>query len=54
MVYSVCSIFPSEAEKQVEKFLENHINFRLLNEKRYGPETNKTDGFYVALIERKK
>jgi 16S rRNA (cytosine967-C5)-methyltransferase len=53
MVYSVCSIFPSEAEKQIERFLKNHAEFRLLNEKRYWPEIDGTDGFYVALIERK-
>jgi 16S rRNA (cytosine967-C5)-methyltransferase len=53
MAYSVCSIFPSEAEKQIERFLKNHAEFRLLNEKRYWPEIDGTDGFYVALIERK-
>jgi 16S rRNA (cytosine967-C5)-methyltransferase len=53
MVYSVCSILPSEAEKQVQRFLKNHTDFHLLNEKRYWPETDGTDGFYMALIERK-
>ena len=53
MVYSVCSILPSEAEEQVEQFLKNHTDFRLLNEKRYWPEIDGSDGFYVALIERK-
>ncbi|VVB59444.1 tRNA (cytosine(49)-C(5))-methyltransferase [uncultured archaeon] len=53
MVYSVCSILPSEAEEQIERFLKNHTDFRLLNEKRYWPEIDGTDGFYVALIERK-
>jgi len=53
MAYSVCSILPSEAEEQIIRFLKNHANFRLLNEKRYWPETDGTDGFYVALIERK-
>jgi 16S rRNA (cytosine967-C5)-methyltransferase len=53
MAYSVCSILPSEAEEQVVRFLKNHDGFRLLNEKRYWPETDGTDGFYVALIERK-
>jgi len=53
MAYSVCSILPSEAEEQVIRFLKNHADFRLLNEKRYWSETDGTDGFYVALIERK-
>jgi 16S rRNA (cytosine967-C5)-methyltransferase len=53
MAYSVCSILPSEAEEQVSRFLKKHTDFLLLNEKRYWPETDGTDGFYVALIERK-
>jgi 16S rRNA (cytosine967-C5)-methyltransferase len=53
MAYSVCSILPSEAEEQVVRFLKKHTDFLLLNEKRYWPETDGTDGFYVALIERK-
>jgi 16S rRNA (cytosine967-C5)-methyltransferase len=53
MAYSVCSILPSEAEEQVVRFLKKHTDFLLLNEKRYWPETDDTDGFYVALIERK-
>ena len=53
MAYSVCSILPSEAEEQVVQFLKNHADFHLLNEKRYWPQTDGTDGFYVALIERK-
>jgi len=54
LAYSVCSILPSEAEEQVVRFLKKHTDFHLLNEKRYWPETDGTDGFYVALIERKE
>ena len=54
IAYSICSILPSEAEEQVELFLKNHTDFRLLNEKRYWPDIDGTDGFYVALIERKE
>jgi 16S rRNA (cytosine967-C5)-methyltransferase len=54
IVYSICSILPSEGEEQVELFLKNHTDFRLLNEKRYWPDIDDTDGFYMALIERKK
>jgi 16S rRNA (cytosine967-C5)-methyltransferase len=53
IAYSVCSILPSEAEEQVERFLKNHTDFRLINENRYWPDIDDTDGFYVALIERK-
>ena len=53
MVYSVCSILPSEGEKQIKAFLERHNNkFELIKEKRYWPDTDDTDGFYMALIKR--
>lgn len=52
MVYSVCSIFSSEGEAQVQRFLKSHPDFRLLEEKRYWPDTDRTDGFYIALIQR--
>ena len=53
MVYSVCSILPSEGEKQVKAFLERHNNkFDLIKEKRYWPDTDDSDGFYMALIKR--
>jgi len=52
MVYSVCSIFPSEGDAQVQQFLKNHDEYRLLQEKRYWPDTDQTDGFYIALIQR--
>ncbi|PNX53337.1 MAG: hypothetical protein BV458_04905 [Thermoplasmata archaeon M9B2D] len=52
MVYSVCSILPSEGEEQIQRFLKNHEPFRLLKEKRYWPDTDGTDGFYIAYMER--
>jgi 16S rRNA (cytosine967-C5)-methyltransferase len=53
MVYSVCSILPSEGENIVKAFLERHNNkFELIKEKRYWPDTDDTDGFYMALIKR--
>jgi len=52
MVYSVCSILPSEGEEQIQRFLKNHETFRLIEEKRYWPDTDGTDGFYIAHIER--
>jgi len=54
MVYAVCSILPSEGEKQLHYFLEQHSDiFTLQQEKRYWPQTDNTDGFYMALVERK-
>jgi 16S rRNA (cytosine967-C5)-methyltransferase len=52
MVYSVCSILPSEGEEQIQRFLKNHADYRLLDEKRYWPDTDRTDGFYIALLQR--
>jgi 16S rRNA (cytosine967-C5)-methyltransferase len=52
MVYSVCSILPSEGEQQVQWFLKNHETFCLREEKRYWPDTDGTDGFYIAHLHR--
>jgi 16S rRNA (cytosine967-C5)-methyltransferase len=51
LVYSVCSIFPSEGEEQIQRFLQNHHELRLINEKRYWPDTDGTDGFYLAHLQ---
>ncbi len=53
MVYSVCSILPSECEAQIEGFLRTHTaTFRLIREHRCWPDTDNTDGFYMAGLER--
>jgi 16S rRNA (cytosine967-C5)-methyltransferase len=53
-VYSICSILPSEGEEQVKAFLEKQNNkYILIKEKRYWPDEDDTDGFYMALLERK-
>lgn len=53
MVYSTCSLLPSENEKQVEKFLATRKdNFELLDQKWVRPSEG-FDGFYMALIRRK-
>lgn len=52
MVYSVCSILPSEGEQQIQRFLKTHETFHLRTEKRYWPDTDRTDGFYIAQVER--
>jgi len=54
MVYATCSILPSENKQQVELFLKNNANFRLLNEEHLSPYKTGFDGFYMALIERIK
>jgi 16S rRNA (cytosine967-C5)-methyltransferase len=52
MVYSTCSLFPSENENQVATFLENHKGkFELMEQKSIFPSEG-FDGFYMALIKR--
>jgi 16S rRNA (cytosine967-C5)-methyltransferase len=53
MVYSTCSIFPSENEKQVEKFLALNKQFELLEDRKVSPAESGFDGFYIAKIRRK-
>ncbi len=52
LVYATCSILPSENEKQVEKFLESHNEFKFIAEKKILPSVSGFDGFYMALLER--
>ncbi|MGA1819663.1 MAG: RsmB/NOP family class I SAM-dependent RNA methyltransferase [Thermoplasmatota archaeon] len=53
MVYSTCSVLPSEGEEQVRWFLgEKGNEFKLISEKRLRPDIDGFDGFYLALIER--
>lgn len=53
LVYSTCSILPSENENQVRKFLDDKGGaFELVEEKHIFPSAG-FDGFYMALIRRK-
>jgi 16S rRNA (cytosine967-C5)-methyltransferase len=51
MVYSTCSILPSENRKQVDKFLAQNPGFVLLEDKTLLPSSG-TDGFYMARMKR--
>jgi 16S rRNA (cytosine967-C5)-methyltransferase len=52
MVYSTCSVLPSENEHQVGKFLSGHgEKYALVEEKHVWPSQG-FDGFYMALIKR--
>ncbi len=51
LVYSTCSILPSENRKQVDQFLAENANFELIKDKTILPSEG-FDGFYMALIKR--
>ena len=53
LVYSTCSVLPSENRKQVDEFLANNSGFELIKDQTILPSEG-FDGFYMALIKRKK
>ena len=53
LVYSTCSVMPSENEKQVEKFLAAHgEQWKLLSQENLAPAVDGPDGFFIAVLER--
>ncbi|WP_324721190.1 RsmB/NOP family class I SAM-dependent RNA methyltransferase [Salinimicrobium sp. HB62] len=56
MVYATCSVLPSENEEQVKKFLssEEGKDFSLAKEQKILSSETGFDGFYMALLEKKK
>lgn len=52
MVYSTCSILPSENEEQVHKFLSKKSGFFELVEQRHLWPSEGFDGFYMALLKK--
>ncbi|MGB1152233.1 MAG: RsmB/NOP family class I SAM-dependent RNA methyltransferase, partial [Schleiferiaceae bacterium] len=51
MVYATCSILPQENERQVQRFLESHPEFELVEDQSVEPSTYN-DGFYMARLKR--
>jgi 16S rRNA (cytosine967-C5)-methyltransferase len=52
LVYATCSILPSENQKQVQLFLNNHKDFTFVKENIVLPSKSGYDGFYMALLKR--
>ncbi len=56
LVYATCSVLPSENQKQVDKFLtsESGKDFTFVKDKKILAHKSGFDGFYMALLEKKK
>ncbi|CAA0168984.1 RsmB/NOP family class I SAM-dependent RNA methyltransferase [Tenacibaculum maritimum] len=56
MVYATCSVLPSENQKQIEFFLTSDAgkDFSFIKDEKILASTSGFDGFYMALLERKK
>ncbi len=56
LVYATCSVLPSENQEQVKSFLtsESGKDFTFIKEKSIFAHKSGFDGFYMALLERKK
>ncbi len=54
VVYATCSLLPSENELQIQHFISENPNFRLLAEQTLLPSVFGFDGFYMASLERIK
>lgn len=52
LVYSTCSLMPSENEKQVEQFLANHPGKFQLEDQKTALPSMGFDGFYMARLKR--
>lgn len=52
IIYSTCTLNKKENEKVVERFLNNNINFKLINEITVFPSENSGDGFFYAIMEK--
>lgn len=52
MVYATCSVFPSENDEQIKKFLDMHKQWKLETKRTVLPDREDGDGFFMALLLR--
>lgn len=52
LVYATCSIFPSENDQQVNKFLQIHPEWKLRLKKTVYPNQEEGDGFFMAVMDK--
>ena len=52
LVYSTCTLLPIENDWNVARFLQNNDDFNLWDARTLYPDTDGTDGFYYAVLER--
>ncbi len=52
LVYSTCTILPAENEDNINAFLQTHADFSLQSMRTYYPDTDRTDGFFCAVLQR--
>lgn len=54
LLFSTCTINPGENEENTKWFLLNHENYELLEERLFLPGVDSCDGFYYAVLKRRK
>ena len=52
LVYSTCTLLPSENEENVSRFLAENNSFELKEQRTLYPDMDGTDGFFYAVLER--
>lgn len=53
LVYSTCTLLPRENEEVVRAFLSSRSEFSCVSMRTLYPDTDRTDGFFFAVLERR-